>query len=115
VQLARQAEQVQADIAGSVTRMAGYFLTRVLAEAGDLAAAGRVCAAGLARSRDAGDVKTSGDLLILMAMLQLRAGRTSDAAAHLREGFRIAMLADSLADPRPGLVRAPVRRDRAVR
>jgi predicted ATPase/DNA-binding CsgD family transcriptional regulator/transcriptional regulator with XRE-family HTH domain len=96
VQLARQAEQVQADIPGSVTRMAGYFLTRVLAEAGDLAAAGRVCAAGLARSRDAGDVKTSGDLLILMAMLQLRAGRTADAAAQLREGFQIAMLADSL-------------------
>ena len=96
VQLARQAEQVQADIAGSVTRIAGYFLTRVLAEAGDLAAAERVCAVGLARSRDAGDVKTSGDLLILMAMLRQRAGRTSDAAAHLREGFQIAMLADSL-------------------
>ena len=96
VQLARQAEQVQADIPGSVTRIAGYFLTRVLAEAGDLAAAGRVCSAGLARSRDAGDVKTSGGMLILMAMLQLRAGRTADAAAHLREGFQIAMLADSL-------------------
>jgi predicted ATPase/DNA-binding CsgD family transcriptional regulator len=96
VRLARQAEQVQADIAGSVARIAGYFLTRVLAEAGELAAAERVCAAGLARSRDAGDVKTSGDLLILMAMLQLRVGRPGRAAEHLREGFQMAVLADSL-------------------
>jgi DNA-binding CsgD family transcriptional regulator len=96
VRLARQAEQVQADIAGSTARVAVYFLTRVLAEAGDLAGAEHVCAAGLARARDAGDVKSSGDLLILMAMLQLRAGRTGAAAAHLREGFQITVLADSL-------------------
>jgi non-specific serine/threonine protein kinase len=96
VQLARQAEQVQADIPGSVARIASYFLTGVLTEAGDLAAAERVCATGLARSRDAGDMKNLGELLILMAMLQLRAGRTGDAAAHLREGFQIAMQAGSL-------------------
>ena len=49
-----------------------------------------------AEAWDSGDVKTSGDLLIMMAMLQQRADRTSDAAAQLREGFQIAMLADSL-------------------
>ena len=56
VRLARQAEQITADIPGWIARMRSYVLTDVLTEAGDLAAAERVCAAGLARSRDAGDL-----------------------------------------------------------
>src|SRR5262249_7834989 len=71
--------------------MSSYFLTNALTEAGDLAAAERVCAAGLARSRDVGDVQNLNRLMFLMAMLQLRAGRPGDAAAHLREGFQVAM------------------------
>jgi predicted ATPase/DNA-binding CsgD family transcriptional regulator len=91
LQLARQAEQAQAGVPGQAARMSSYFLSSVLIEAGDLAAAERVCAAGLARSRDVGDVENLGELLILMAMLQLRAGRTGHAAAHLCEGLQIAV------------------------
>jgi len=90
-QLARQAEQAQAGVPGPAARMSSYFLTSVLADAGDLAAAERVCAAGLARSRDVGDVENLGRLGFLMAMLQLRADRAAEAAAHLREGFQIAV------------------------
>ena len=55
VQLSRQVEQTPADIPGWVARLHSDFLTIVLTEAGELAAAERVCAAGLARSREAGD------------------------------------------------------------
>ena len=86
VQLARQAEQIPADIPGWIARWCSYILTMVLTEAGDLAAAERICAAGLARSRDAGDLWNQAGLLMRMAILDLQAGRASDAAAHLREG-----------------------------
>jgi len=90
VQLARQAEQITADIPGWIARVRSYFLTEVLTGAGDLAAAERVCAAGLARSRDAGDLWNQVGLLPKMATLDLRAGRADDAAAHLREALQIA-------------------------
>jgi DNA-binding CsgD family transcriptional regulator len=48
VQLARQAGQIPADIPGTRARWCSSVLTEVLTEAGDLAAAERVCAAGLA-------------------------------------------------------------------
>ena len=55
VRLARQAEQITADIPGWISPgCSGYVLTGVLIAAGDLAAAERVCAAALARSRDVG-------------------------------------------------------------
>jgi DNA-binding CsgD family transcriptional regulator len=91
LQLARQAGQAQTGIPGPAARMSSFFWTMVLTEAGDLAAAERVRAAGLARSRDVGDLDNLGHLLLLMAMLELRAGRASDAAAHLREGLQIAV------------------------
>jgi non-specific serine/threonine protein kinase len=90
VQLARQAEQITADIPGWIARVRSYFLTEVLTGAGDLAAAERVCAAGLARSREAGDLWNQVGLLPKMATLDLRAGRADDAAAHLREALQIA-------------------------
>jgi DNA-binding CsgD family transcriptional regulator len=65
-------------------------LTTALAGAGDLAEAERVSAAGLARARDAGDLWNQVFLLSRIADLDLRAGRTDDAAAHLREGLRLA-------------------------
>ena len=65
-------------------------MTTVLTEAGDLAAAERSCAAGLARSRDAGDLRNLASLLTQMAILDLQAGRVEDAAAHLREALQIA-------------------------
>ena len=45
VRLARQAGQITAGIPGAIARMCSYVLTSVLIEAGDLAAAERVCAA----------------------------------------------------------------------
>jgi DNA-binding CsgD family transcriptional regulator len=65
-------------------------LTIALAGAGDLAEAGRVGAAGLARARDAGDLWNQAVLLQRIVDLDLRAGRTGAAAAHLREGLHLA-------------------------
>ncbi len=90
VQLARQAGHIPADIPGWIARWCSYILTMVLTDAGDLAAAERICAAGLARSRDAGDLWTQARLLIRMVILDEQAGRASDAAAYLREGLQIA-------------------------
>jgi DNA-binding CsgD family transcriptional regulator len=89
-QLARQSMQVP-DIPGTELRGHGYLLAGVLAVAGDLAAAEQACAATLARARDAGDMVFLGDLLRIMADLDLRAGRTGDAAAHLREAARLSL------------------------
>jgi DNA-binding CsgD family transcriptional regulator len=66
-------------------------VTYLLIEAGDLATAERVSAAGLARAREADDLWNQAALLQSMARLDLRAGRTADAVAHLREGLQIAM------------------------
>jgi DNA-binding CsgD family transcriptional regulator len=108
LQLAQQAEQITADIPGWIARNAGNILTAALIDAGDLAAAERSCAAGLARSRDVGDLGTLVRLLIRMATLDRRAGRIEEAAEHLREalqisaqaGFQPALIAalDSTAD-----------------
>ena len=62
----------------------------MLIEAGDLAAAEPVCAATLARARDAGDLLNQVGLLALMVTLDLEAGRIQDAAAHLREALQLA-------------------------
>ena len=89
-QLARQSMQIP-DIPGTELRGHGYLLAAALAEAGDLAAAEQACAATLAQARDAGDMIFLGDLLRIMAGLDLRAGRTGDAAAHLREAARLSL------------------------
>jgi hypothetical protein len=56
VRLARQAGEITTGIPGRLARLCSYVLTTVLADAGDLAEAARVGAAGLARARDAGDL-----------------------------------------------------------
>ena len=89
-QLARQGGQIP-DIPGTAARLCGYLLAGALTEAGDLAAAEQACAATLAQARDAGDLYALGGLLPIMAELGLRAGRTGDAAAHLREAAQIAL------------------------
>ena len=91
VQLARQAAQITADVPGSVARWGSFALTAVLIEAGDLAAADEVCAAGLAWSRDVGDLGGEALLLPFMVKLDVHAGRVEDAAAHLREVLQITM------------------------
>ena len=90
MQLARHAEKITADIPGWIARVRSYFLTEVLTAADELAAAERVCAAGLALSREAGDLWNQVGLLPKMAILDLRAGRIGDAAALLREALQIA-------------------------
>jgi predicted ATPase/DNA-binding CsgD family transcriptional regulator len=90
VRLARQSMQIP-DISGTELRERGYLLAGALAEAGDLAAAEQACAATLAQARDAGDMVFLGDLLRIMADLDLRAGRSGDAAAHLREAALLSL------------------------
>ena len=103
VRLARQAGQITAGIPGTLARGRSAVLTIVLADAGDLAEAERVSAAGLARARDAGDLRNQAVLLARIVELDLRAGRTGDAAAHLREGLRIAVRTGSWLELRAGL------------
>jgi DNA-binding CsgD family transcriptional regulator/tetratricopeptide (TPR) repeat protein len=91
VRLARQAGQVPGDIPASIARACSVWLTEVLIQVGDFAAAERVCADGLAASRDAGDLITLPTLLARMALLDLRAGRAEDAATHLREALQLAL------------------------
>jgi DNA-binding CsgD family transcriptional regulator len=91
VRLARQAVQVPGDVPAAITRTCSMFLAQQLTRPGDFAAAERVCADGLAASRDVGDLMTLQSLLARMADLDLRAGRTEDAAAHLREALQLAV------------------------
>jgi DNA-binding CsgD family transcriptional regulator len=86
--LNRQAGQIP-DIPRPAARVCGYLLAYVLTEAGDLPAAEHACADTLAQSRDAGDLSTLGQTLPVMADLDLRAGRATAAAAHLREAAQI--------------------------
>jgi non-specific serine/threonine protein kinase len=91
VRLARQAGQITAGIPGASARLCSAVLTSALSNAGDLAEAERVGAACLAGARDAGDLFNQVLVLPKIADLDLRAGRDGDAAAHLREGLRLAV------------------------
>ncbi|HEY6296166.1 MAG TPA: LuxR C-terminal-related transcriptional regulator, partial [Streptosporangiaceae bacterium] len=91
VDLARQAARIAGDVPGWITRARSSLLTLVLTEAGELAEAERVCAAGIAQSRDAGDLRNQMRLLGHAADLAIHAGRPADAAAHLREALQIAV------------------------
>jgi DNA-binding CsgD family transcriptional regulator len=86
---ARQAERIDpAAIPGWVARLRSIVLASVLADAGEVTAAQRSCADGLAWARQAGDVGTQTDLLQVMASLELAAGRIPGARAHLREAVQ---------------------------
>jgi predicted ATPase/DNA-binding CsgD family transcriptional regulator len=88
--LARQVQQVPGDVAGVLQRGVSHLITMLMAEAGDMAAAEEICAAGLARCRETGDLTTLAGQLCNRVILDLRAHRTGDAAAHLREQLEIA-------------------------
>ena len=92
VQLARQAERLTVGLHGPTARVCAYTLTSVLIEVGDMAAAERTCAAGLAGARDAGDRWSLGNLLEKRVVLDLASGRYADAASHLREALQTALL-----------------------
>jgi len=89
VRLARQARQIPADIPGRIARSIGQYVAAALGEAGDLAVAERGYAEELARSREAGDLRSLPGLLARMADVDLRAGRAGEAAAHLHEAVQI--------------------------
>jgi DNA-binding CsgD family transcriptional regulator len=91
VQLARQAAQITVGVPGVFVRWCSSYLTGALIGAGDLAGADEVCAAGLARSRNAGDVINQWGLLPDMLFLDVHAGRLGDAATHLREELQLAV------------------------
>jgi predicted ATPase/DNA-binding CsgD family transcriptional regulator len=101
VRVSREAAQITADVPGAATRFVSYNLPLVLIETGDVAAADRVCAETLARSRDAGDLWHQVGLLPVMVTLDLEAGRIQDAAVHLQESLQLAMrtgVTDSVCD-----------------
>ena len=90
LQLARQALQMADEYAGSLQRGLSQIVTGVLTEAGDLTAAEQICTAALASCRELGDLTNLCGMLWQLTVLDLRTGRTDDAAAHLREMLQIA-------------------------
>jgi hypothetical protein len=102
VRLARQAGQITAGIPGPLARSCSWVLTIVLAGAGNLAeAARRGGRPGPGPGR--GDLQNQALLLPRTADLDLRAGRTGDATAHLREGLQIAVRTGSRLELRTGI------------
>jgi non-specific serine/threonine protein kinase len=90
VQLARQALQIPADAPGWRAQSWRAMVTQLLMDTGDLAEAERSCLAGLARAEAVGDVDNGPWLLIMMAHLDVQAGRADAAAARLHEALKIA-------------------------
>lgn len=88
-------QQLVPGIPGSIVRGGSQVLVGALIHAGDLAAAESACAEFLAQCREYGDLQFLSTMLILMADLDILAGRFQDAATHLREGLQ--------ADVRDGL------------
>ena len=88
--LAREALDITDEFAGSLQRGLSNIITGVLTDAGDLPAAERAAAAALASCRDVGDMANLSGLLRHMTILDLRAGRLDEAAAHVREQLQIA-------------------------
>jgi predicted ATPase/DNA-binding CsgD family transcriptional regulator len=87
---ARQAEEsLSADLPGYVARWSRMILGLVLSDCGELDAARRVCADGLAQSRQAGDLANLASLLVAAVNAQTRAGSMADAAAHLEEAVAV--------------------------
>jgi predicted ATPase/DNA-binding CsgD family transcriptional regulator len=103
IQLARQAQQIPDEFSGALYRALSQIVTMVLTEAGDLAAAEQVCTEGLTSCRVVGDLGNLAAQLRNRAILDLRAGRIEDAAAHLHEQLQIAMQAGERAGLLAGL------------
>jgi len=88
VRLARQAAGF-GDVSGAVARVCLSILVNMLLEAGDVAAAGEVCARAMAWCRDAEDAESLAILLVRQSILDLETGQTGPAAAHLREAVDV--------------------------
>jgi predicted ATPase/DNA-binding CsgD family transcriptional regulator len=90
LRLARQAQQIADEYSGGLDRSLSQIVAGVLIEAGDLAAAERACTAALASCQEVGDQANLCGVLWYMTKLDLRTGRTGEAAAHLRELLQVA-------------------------
>jgi non-specific serine/threonine protein kinase len=97
VRLARETRETRpaAGVPSQAEQARSDTLTSVLMATGDQAAAERVCAAALARSRRANNRQHLARLLSRMVLLDLAAGRVQDAAAHQREALQILVRAGS--------------------
>ena len=87
----RQAQELlPLDSCGDEARWCHYIVAMVLTKLGQLDSARRVCAAGLARSREVDDLANLVPLLEVMADLERLAGNPAEAGAHLLEALAIA-------------------------
>ena len=91
LRIVREAQGIPDEFAGGLYRALSSFIAMILTEVGDLDGAEQACAAGLASCRDVGDLANLSSQLWNQAILDLRAGRIGDAAAHLREQLQIAV------------------------
>jgi predicted ATPase/DNA-binding CsgD family transcriptional regulator len=83
-------ELLPLDIPGDVARWCHYVVALVLTKIGELDSARRVCAAGLARSRQVDDLTNLVPLLEVMADLERLAGNPAAAGVYLREAVAVA-------------------------
>jgi predicted ATPase/DNA-binding CsgD family transcriptional regulator len=88
--LVRQAQRIdQAAIPGWIARQLTLRLASALDEADKIDAAHQDCANALVSARQAGALYDQGECLHVMAGLDLRAGRLTEARAHLREALEL--------------------------
>jgi predicted ATPase/DNA-binding CsgD family transcriptional regulator len=86
----RQAQRIdRRSMPGLIARQCTIQLAGALAAAGETAEAQRCCADALDMARQAGAIYDQGDCLNTMAWLGLRAGRPTEAGAHLREALEL--------------------------
>jgi predicted ATPase/DNA-binding CsgD family transcriptional regulator len=87
----RQAQELLSlDIPGDVARWCHYVVAMVLTKLGELDSARRVCAAGLARSRQVDDLTNLVPLLEVMADLERLAGNPAEAGVYVQEAAAVA-------------------------
>jgi DNA-binding CsgD family transcriptional regulator/tetratricopeptide (TPR) repeat protein len=88
---ARHAQELlPQDSCGDEARWCHYLLAMVLTSLGELDSARRVCAAGLARSRQVDDLANLVPLLQVMADIERLAGNPAEAGACLQEAVAVA-------------------------
>src|SRR5262249_38105709 len=90
----------RAAVPGWVVRQGAVLMAGILGDLGEAAEAQRCCQDALAMARQAGALLNQGGALLVMADLDIAAGRLPEARAHLREaielssrtGFRVALI-----------------------
>jgi len=89
---ATQAKRIDPQtIAGRLARQCSESMAAILLDVGDVAAAERSCREELDRARQAGDLYSEAFCLDMLAELDQRAGRLTEAAAHLREALELSV------------------------